>query len=151
MHGGSILYGGSICSLGYFPYNQWSTTGPSKAVVCAICLWESAYKGPLLSFHNMTPLIWSTALYMTLSFPHHDMTLLIWFTVFYMTLSFPHHDMTLLIWSTALDMTLSFPLHSMTMLTWSTILCMTLSFPLHSMTASIWPSALHDLVIEVGK
>ena len=36
LYSGSILHGECICSLAYFPSNQWPTTGPSKAVVCEV-------------------------------------------------------------------------------------------------------------------
>ena len=32
----SSMDGGCICSLGFFRSNQWSTTGTSKVVVCAV-------------------------------------------------------------------------------------------------------------------
>ena len=36
LHGGSILHGGSLCNLGYFPFQRVVPTGPSKDVVCDV-------------------------------------------------------------------------------------------------------------------
>ena len=43
------LHFGLLCS------NQWSTTGPSKVVVCVVlsqCLWESAYERSLVAYRK---------------------------------------------------------------------------------------------------